>query len=186
MKEILSGRALLVHLNAADWKKILPRLHYYTLNKLQRYTILQDMFDVRGLSKQFADEAIRLAWEEQRKWNITYYPELYDFLKGVADSLISNFIKSKEVEITESLPDDDRTDFGEGSESPEDVLIRKETEMEMMRILEGDQKAAQVFDCLKDGLKPREIAEELDWDVQEVYNTIKRVQRKLSDYAKVK
>ncbi|MDP9077806.1 MAG: hypothetical protein M3O71_10315 [Bacteroidota bacterium] len=186
MKEILSGKELFEQLNMADWKKILPKLHYYALNKLSRYTFLEEMYELNGQAAQLADEAIRLVWEEQRKWNTAYYPDIYDLLKGIVDSLISNFIRSKEVMITESLPDGENDNLSGSSEDPEQAYIRKETEAEITAILSDDPKAAQVFDCLKDGLKPREIAIELNWEMQEVYNILKRVQRKLTTFKKLK
>jgi DNA-directed RNA polymerase specialized sigma24 family protein len=186
MREILAGQELFERLNNADWKTILPQLHYYALNKLRRFAFLEEMYDVNGQAAQLADEAIRLVWEEQRKWNTTYYTELYDFLKGIVDSLISNFINSKEVELTVSLPEEDGNGISHATGDPEQAYIRRETEAEIMAILKADEKAALVFDCLKDGLKPREIAIELGWSAQDVYNILKRVQRKLTEYAKLK
>lgn len=183
MKKILAGKALFDRLNAENWQDILPKLHYYALNKLQRFVFLNEQYDVPGLAAQFADEAVELVWEEQRKWNTDYYDDLYAFLKGIVDSMIYNYVNSKEVRVTESLPDVELIDLEHGSvPNPEQDMIVKEIEAEIKRLLAEDEKAAAVFDCLKDGLKPREIAEELNWDVNEVYSTLKRVQRKLKGY----
>lgn len=183
-KNILSGKQLLNKLNKEDWEKLIPKLHYYSLNKLRRFQFLYDLYNVNNLANEFADEAIRMVWEEQRKWNLSYYPELYSFLKGIVDSLISNFIKSKEVEITEAIPEGDFIDFEQIARNAEDDFILRETEEEITLILKNDLDAAQVFECLKDGLKPKEIADELNWEINSVYNVLKRVQRKLKVYVK--
>lgn len=180
-KEIISGRKLLERLNSENWSALIPQLHYYAFNKLDRYNFLHDSYNVKNLSTHFADEAIRMVWEEERKWNLNYYKEIFPFLKGIVDSLISNFIKSKEVELTEALPEDDYNTVANGSD-PESDYIAKEIEAEIAGILASDSEAFDVFDCLKSGLKPSEISEELDLDIKQVYNVIKRVKRKLNDY----
>ena len=85
------------------------------------------------------------------------------------------------VELTEALPEDDYNTVANGSD-PESDYIAKEIEAEIAGILASDSEAFDVFDCLKSGLKPSEISEELDLDIKQVYNVIKRVKRKLNDY----
>jgi len=91
----LSGEALLDRLRATDWKRIIQQLHYYSLNRLKHFPALAEKYDLKNLANQFADDAIRQVWMEERKWNLTEYPELYDFLKGAVDSLRYNFIKKR-------------------------------------------------------------------------------------------
>lgn len=185
-KNILKGKELLHRLKAEDWNKLIPKLHYYSLNKLERYSFLADMYDVNNLANQIADEAIQMVWEEKRKWNLDYYQELYSFLKGIVDSLISNFINSKEVEITEAIPNGGEVVDSLSGSNPEKDLIIKEIEEEIKSILQKDDEALRVFDCLKDGLKPREISDELNWNINRVYNILKRVHRKLKEYSQIK
>lgn len=183
MSTVLSGKELFDQLNKEDWESILPRLHYYALNKLERFPALSELYDVPGLSAQLADQAVESLWDETRKWNTEYYDTAYDFLKGAVDSLISNYTKSKTVANTIALPDYDQFDLQYGvSSNPEDAYIAKEMEEEIAQILRTDADAAQVFECLRDGLKPREVAVELDIDINEIYNILKRLQRKLKVY----
>ncbi|HMI02496.1 MAG TPA: hypothetical protein VK541_08450 [Pedobacter sp.] len=137
---------------------------------------------MKNLSAHFADEAIRLAWEQERKWNIDYYPDLYSFLKGIVDSLRSNFLHLKETEITDALPENEEMLMSQITSDPEKDYIIKEMEEDIARILASDEEALSVFECLKDGLKPREISKELDMEVEIIYNIVKRVQRKLKKY----
>jgi len=185
MKNILSGKELLRRLDAEDWKSLIPKIHYYALNKLERYPFLHDLYQVNDLANQFADDAIGMVWEEQRKWNIDYYADLYSFLKGIVDSLVSNFINLREVEVTEAIPEGDYLDFAAIGSDPEYEYVHQETEQEIALILREDEEAAEVFDCLKAGLKPREIVDELGWDIGKVRNVIKRVHRKLKDFAQI-
>jgi len=180
--QIITGNELLSRLRAADWKKIILNLHYYALNKLERYPILEGRYNVNDLANQFADEAIRMVYDEERKWNRDAYQELYPFLTGIVDSIVSNFLKSSEFLLSERLPEDDYdlTDSSDGG--PENDLIVQEMIAQIKEILASDVEAFQVFECLKDGLKPREIAPELNIEISEVRNIIKRVYRKLHDY----
>ncbi|MFI5451357.1 hypothetical protein ACHMWN_04295 [Pedobacter sp. UC225_61] len=181
-KNILSGQELWDRLNQEDWAAIIPKLHYYSLNRLQRFDFLHSRYDVKNLSAQFADEAIRMVWEQERKWNTNYYTDLYVLLKGIVDSLHSNFLHLKETEITEALPEDQETIVSQLASDPEHDYIIKEIEIEIAKILKDDAEAMEIFDCLKNGLKPREISAELDIEIEHIYNIIKRMQRKLKKY----
>lgn len=180
-KNIISGKELLAKLNMINWEELIPKLHYYALNKLERYPILQGRYNIENLANQFADDAIELIWNEERKWNLDAYADAYSFLKGVVDSLVSAFIKSPEVRLFEPLPDDDYNLKDVSAENSESNLIAKEIEVNIQCLLKDDKEASEVFACLVDGLKPREISIELKITVNDIYNIIKRVHRKLGE-----
>src|ERR1700740_875815 len=99
-KSALSGDALLEKLRDADWSRLIKQLHYYSLNRLKYFPQLAERYNLKDLAYQFADDAIRQVWMEERVWNIEQYPDLYNFLKGAVDSIRYNFLKRKEVNIT--------------------------------------------------------------------------------------
>jgi len=175
----VSGTELLDILNEQDWKSIIPRLHYYSLNKLQHFPQLHGRFNVNNLATYFADEAIKQLWTEERAWNNVYYADVFQFLKGAVDSLRSNFLRSKEVVATEPLPDDEIFDFKCDAENPESTLIARDLDEHIKKLFSDDVKAFEVFDGLRHGIKPRDIAGEMNVPVKTVYNAIKRIERKL-------
>lgn len=180
--KIISGNELLEKLKAANWADILPRLHYYALNKLERYPTLEGRFNIENLANTYADEAIRMVYEQERNWNREAYPNLYPFLTGIVDSLIYAFMKSPEMKLIDRLPEHDYDLFDPSEGTAESNIIVDEIEAEIKEILSSDIQAYEVFQCLKDGLRPREIGPELNIDINEVRNIIKRVHRKLKDY----
>lgn len=180
--KIISGNELLTKLKAANWADILPKLHYYALNKFERYPTLEGRFNIENLATTYADEAIRMVYEQERNWNREAYPNLYPFLTGIVDSLINGFMRSPEVRLSDRLPDNDYNLFDPSEGTAESNIIVHEIEAEIKEILSSDTQAYEVFECLKDGLKPREIGPELNIDMNEVRNIIKRVHRKLKDY----
>ncbi|RDC54357.1 sigma-70 family RNA polymerase sigma factor [Pedobacter chinensis] len=180
--DFISETELKVRLDAVDWGDVIPKLHAYALLKLQRFPMLEGRYNVENLSSSIADDAIELVFDETRKWKRSAYADVYAFLKGIVDSLIYNFRNKKEFLLTDQLPEDDFDLQDPNAGDPENSMIVREIESEISAILSSDPDALRVFDCLKDGLKQREIAEELNMKIEVVRNIIKRVHRKLNDY----
>lgn len=179
-KSIISGKDLLDRLSNENWSEIIPKLQYYSLNKIKRYPFLSNKFNINNLALHFSDESIKQIWLEERTWNINYYKDLYSLLRGAVDSLIYNFLNSKEIETTNIITDEVEDELT-GSTNIESDIIAGEIESEIAKILGEDIDAYNVFNCLKDGLKPKRISEELEIDVKEIYNILKRVDRKLEN-----
>ena len=177
---ILTGQGLLNRLNEEDWRVLIPKLHYYSLNKLQRFSQLEERFNIRNLATYFADEAIKQLWTGERSWNTSYYPEVFQFLAGAVDSLRSNFLRSKEVTLTEPLPEEDDVHLVYTGQDPEKRLISKELENYVRHLFEEDPEASEIFEGLRSGSKPREMALEMHVPVKTIYNGLKRIERKLA------
>src|ERR1700743_182825 len=183
-KATLTGKALLEKLRDADWKKIIKQLHYYSLNRLKYFPQLAERYNLTDLAYQFADDAIRQVWMEERVWNINQYPDLYIFLKGAVDSIRYNFLKKKEVKITTYIDEFTEATVPYKQDDPAAKLEVKELDQIVKDIFDGDDEAYQVFDCLKNNMVPRDIAKELDIPASQVYNATKRIERKLTELRK--
>lgn len=179
-KTIISGTELLERLEQEKWSTIIPKLQYYSLNKLKRHEYLADRFNINNLAVNFADEAIKQIWLEERRWNIDYYKDVFSLLKGVVDSLIYNFLSSKEMETTGYISEELEDEITGEELDPEALLRLAELEIEVEELFKEDKQEQAVFLCLKDNLKPREICTELQIDINEIYNILKRVERKLT------
>jgi len=180
--DFISETELKVRLDAVDWGNIIPKLHAYALLKLKRYPILDGRYNIENLSSSIADDAIELVFDETRKWKRSAYTDVYTFLKGIVDSLIYNFRNKKEFLLTDQLPQDDFDWHDPNQSNPESEMIVREIESEISAILSSDPDAFRVFECLRDGLRQREIAKELNMEMEAVRNVVKRVHRKLHGY----
>jgi hypothetical protein len=179
-KEIITGEGLLKLLRTVDWPVLLPKLHYYSLNKLQRFPALAERFNVNALATQLADEAVKQLWTEERTWDLTKYPDVIKFLKSAVDSLRSNFLRSKGVSATVFLSEEhEDTIAGQGAD-PESIMIAREIKEQLMDLFTDEPFGFQVFECIVNRIPPREMSIEIDVPVTEVYNIIKRVKRKIA------
>ncbi|NVM64183.1 hypothetical protein FHW88_002511 [Mucilaginibacter sp. SG538B] len=180
----ISSEALLERLRGANWEKLIKLLHLYSLNRLKSFPQLAERFDIKNLAYQFADEAIRQLWMEERVWNIVEYPDLYDFLKGAVDSIRYNFLKKKEVNATTYIDEVIEDTVPNQSPDPQQLLEAQELEAQIKEIFSDDLEAYQIFDCLLNKIPPRDIAAEMNMPVNQVYNTTKRIDRKLTELRK--
>jgi DNA-directed RNA polymerase specialized sigma24 family protein len=183
-KNVLSPGDLLERLRKENWEKLIRQLHYYSLNRLKKFPQLEKKFNLVNLANHLADEAIRQLWMQERAWDTTHYPDVYVFLKSAVDSLRYNFLKSKEQLVTTFLDEAIADTMPDSGDDPEAQLETKELEDQVKAIFDGDPEAYQVFDGVKNGLPAREISLELGLPVKEVYNAMKRIDRKLIELRK--
>jgi predicted DNA-binding protein YlxM (UPF0122 family) len=181
VKNYLSTEELLLKLKEQDWGTIIKRLEAYSIIKIKKHSF-EFTYDTIQEAIDIAHEAIRLLWTEERKWDINYYPDVYYFLKGVVDSLVSNYFKKltkyKKIEINENIGDStfDNTEVKYDAEQIKKIIGNS---------FKDDSLAGIIFDCISEGYKPKEISEELDIDINDVYNAIKRVNRKIDEVKKI-
>jgi hypothetical protein len=183
-KGTISSEALLEKLRAANWEKLIKLLHLYSLNRLKSFPQLAERYNINNLAHQFADEAIRQVWMEERVWNIVEYPDLYDFLKGAIDSIRYNFLKKKEVNITTYIDEIIEDTVPHQSPDPQEMLEAKELQTQIKTMFGDDEETYQIFDCLLNKMPPRDIAKEMNISVAQVYNATKRIDRKLTELRK--
>lgn len=194
-------------LTQADWKVILPQLLCFAQSQCRKFYWLGD----GHLHPQdLVQEAIALAFGRgenggYRNWNKEYYPDLPSFLKGVIKSIVNHKIQHiKEFPHDSMEPQDGKGDDsiegddahvaksiydGISSDSPEGNLVIVENKkefservMKLKSLADGDEEMGLVMMCFEDGIStPREIAEATGYDVNNIYNIIKRIKRKARD-----
>lgn len=121
-------------------------------------------------------EAIDRVYRLERKWDPENDPDLFEYLKSVVVSLISNEVKSMDaskhdrtVEIeTLSVSIDDRLD---------DRLYYEQLDLKILDVLGGDLGLCLVYKALKDGYKQLEIAQVYGINIKDVRNACKRLAR---------
>ena len=63
----------------------------------------------------------------------------------------------------------------------ESNFIALDLKDKIMKSFKDDALAALVFEAIADGGKPREISDDLGENIKEVYNAVKRVNRKINE-----
>lgn len=153
--------------------------------------------------------AIEKAWLGERQWDRGKQPDFKKYLMDVIDSLLNHLANSKDNEILTAEPEPgtkDEQDWQTGSPkrssemdwlvrrtvTPEEELLEKEEsereEQAKDRAIEmlleesrGDDGLTCVIQAKLDGYdKAGEIAEVTGIDVQDVYNIMKRLNRKVA------
>ena len=177
-EQVLSGQQLLDTLHNQNWETLLIKLRAYAITAFYRYRINSERGLLGKEPKDFMEEAIEMVFMEQRKWNVTAYPDLFDFIAGVIDSLISNYLSKKKYEQTtnefETVIETDTRETG----SIDGLLIASEMFAALQKELDGDDDALVVIECMGDGvMKPQQIRDDLGLSESELNNILKRIRR---------
>jgi DNA-directed RNA polymerase specialized sigma24 family protein len=172
-----------------EWLTIYKLLTLYATARLERFgfEIRSEVDNVNG--QDFAQQAIEKLFDGSRAWDFERFPDLLIHLKGIVKSLISNHFKKstraasvvkknaplppggKEAEDLESA-----VDIADG-EDPEDIMIHDEQWRRLEAAFEEDAEGYLIFCDWLEGKPPRNIAEEYQTDVKNVYNITKRGKR---------
>jgi DNA-directed RNA polymerase specialized sigma24 family protein len=188
------------HIEEANWEKLTKKLLYYVGTRLGLiYGRSHDIALPGGQSAEdIVQETVSRFLEGKRKWKPSRVA-LFDFLKGIASSLISHHHELKETKLRDTrvlvdtnAPEDDipgtrRQEAVDPTGTPEEALIPFDTlNTAFNRLCENageEEDYNLVLMCIEDGItKPTEIASETGLDILQVY-TVKR--RVLNDLDKI-
>ncbi len=134
-------------------------------------------------AKDIAFEAINDLLTGERNWNTEKYPEIIDFLKGVVDSKIYNLARSGDHKSRTMADNDEIVSKAKSKPDSEyEIEVEKEEEFRdrLFECVSGDDVLEETLLYLVEDYKPRDIAQELDIPVDEVYNRIRRLRRHLN------
>lgn len=135
----------------------------------------------------------------ERRWNPQTAPDLPNYLMGVIDSLLNHLAQHKDNTALRAVPRQPdgsdaplspalgATDWHPESLDPESVLLQHEQTAYEDRILQhlldvsqDDPLVTQIILAMRDGHdKPGEVATALGIPVSEIYNAMKRLDRKM-------
>ena len=165
-------------------ESIYPRLVQHARSKARRLPSVRGGELPNGQRAEDAVQtAVTQAWDWERKWNTRAYPDLIDFLSSAIDSIISNMVAGADHKHRGQLP--------AGWEPPADPsaftldkLADDECHDVLRRALRDvtadDALAREVMTAFMAGQSPGEIAADLSKDVEDVYNAIRKVKRRLA------
>jgi DNA-directed RNA polymerase specialized sigma24 family protein len=159
-------------------------------------------YDVESI----VNEAFTRVLTGQRRWNPNQDPDLKKYLMNVIDSILSHLATGKDNEmvraagVPEGNDDDSQWEAGSkerrperewlsrGSQRADDELIEREMQEEEERVLQmlveecgSDPVLARVLQVKREfDAEPAEISELTGIPVKDVYNAIKRLDRKIA------
>lgn len=166
------NEGLLKILEAQDWDGIITRLTAYVIQycKWKRYLL------PKGLeAEDIALSAIEKTWNGKRAWDYQKEPDLLNHLQSVANSIIINELRSPGASETNT---DSIADVDHAVENTQDEeMYSKQLDQEVAAAMRGDPVLCLVYKALKDGLFPREIAEEYAIEKSQVQAAQKRLRR---------
>jgi RNA polymerase sigma factor (sigma-70 family) len=183
-------------LDEADWQSVLPAVLKYAEARARKFKWLGDQVDPEAL----VQEAIVRAYGGERNWDREKCPRLENFLIGIIRSMTSHTVEHELNFPKESLYYDDGTPkngeiFKSGDKTrgafnpktPEEELIEGDNLKNLMDILDelgsDNEELGMVILCLEDGIgKPREIAKETGYEINNVNNLLRKIRRKLDIY----
>ena len=188
----------LARMSEADLGRMIKELGRYALSvsRSKPYWRTADPMDLpRG---ETVESIVSLAFEKvltgERQWDPDKEPEFKKYLMGVIDSLLSHLSRHKDNTAVTTMPETAEPSGGRESgwqaqppADPETALLLREQqqyEAQVVQLLldtsQDDPVVADIIRTMQAGhAKAGEIAEVLGIPVTEVYNAMKRLDRKI-------
>lgn len=154
-----------------DWETTIPNLFIHAQGRLKGKTV-PGCFT----ADDFVQEAYERVHNGERNWNPEKDLNLIKYLESVIDSLISASIKSKYNNLNEI----DLNSFDpQSSEDIFDDFIASELYDCIIEKIKDDIDLQMLFCCIADynKTKPKEIVEELKWEISKINNLKKKLKR---------
>ncbi len=193
-------------LEGADWGGISKELLAFVINWARKYPTLghgeDPRFLVLGVSyEDVVQEVIVKAFSGERNWDpdtVDLVPWLKMHIKSIVDALARSIAANQETDL---VTRDEESDFelgleykismahqhsGEQLNNPEDLLLKKEyIEQELQLIYEAardDEELELIILAIQCGCEsePRFLAEELNVPVKDIYQQVRRLQRRVN------
>jgi hypothetical protein len=143
----------------------------------------------------------------ERRWNPAQQPDFMKFMRDVIDSLMNHLARGKDNVLLTPAPDgDSEGDWHTGSKqaahdvewlarseaTPEQALIDKESQAQkdeaiqaLLQECAGDQVLTKIVNAMLEGYAQcGEIAQVVGIEVKDVYNAMKRLDRKIASVSR--
>lgn len=166
------NEGLLKILNAQDWDDVIIKLTAYVVQycKWKQYRL------PKGLeAEDIALSAIEKIYTGERSWDPEKEPDLQNHLQSITNSVIINELRSGAA--GEKRMDGIADHYHSVEDTADEELYSKQLDQEIATAMRGDPVMCLVYKALKDGLAPREIADEYAVDILQVRLTQKRLRR---------
>jgi hypothetical protein len=202
------ARDLLGRMSDGELEKMILELGYYALKVRNEYrwrTKDQEALPKGETVNSVVSLALEKVWSGERRWNPAQQPNFMKFMRDVIDSLINHLARGKDNILLTPASDEDGGDcqdrhtgskkaaqdaewLARSEATPEQALIDKESQAQkdeaIRALLEecaGDQVLTKIVNAMLAGYDQcGEIAEVVGIEVKDVYNAMKRLDRKIA------
>jgi hypothetical protein len=206
------ARDLIERMPDDELEKMILELGYYALkvrNEYQWRTKDKDALPKGETIKSVVSLAMEKVLAGERRWNPAQQPDFRKFMRDVIDSLINHLARSKDNAILTTVPEEgseDEISWGAGSDkagpgaewlarnevTPEQALLNEESQAQKnkaIRILleecAADQTLTRIVSAMLEGRDQcGEIADVIGIEVKEVYNAMKRLDRRVASVSR--
>jgi DNA-directed RNA polymerase specialized sigma24 family protein len=194
-------REILLGITEEEWRRHYRELLIYAYARCRRWlwrTGGRENLPEGYSPEAVVQEAVARLYDGTRVWNHQQYPggDPVPFLKAVIDSLIWALLSGAEHRRTVSL-DEGSEDGGRGGNvqglepgsavrtstalAPDDKIYLENVERRIRAAVADRPELVELFECLLEGLKPREIAGRMGTDVKRVYALRKTFDRRTAE-----
>jgi hypothetical protein len=206
------ARDLIERMPDDELEKMILELGYYALkvrNEYQWRTRDKDALPKGETIKSVVSLAMEKVLAGERRWNPAQQPDFRKFMRDVIDSLINHLARSKDNAILTTVPEEgseDEISWGAGAGkarpgaewlarnvvTPEEALLDEESQEQKnkaIRILleecAADQTLTRIVSAMLEGRDQcGEIADVVGIEVKEVYNAMKRLDRRVASVSR--
>ncbi len=185
-------------LESHPWDETIARLALYAKRKMMRLMWRNSREGTPPGGKEPEDivqEVIARTFDGKRMWDPVKHPDLYPWLQGQVDSLISGLVRSRENRQTISITTFEEMPFLEESETetPERLALEAEKEsecetviLEILDFLQTEPELKRIVEAILDSPtgapKRADLAAKLDITVEELESRKKRLFRRIDAY----
>jgi hypothetical protein len=204
------ARDLLGRMAEGELEKMILELGYYAskVSREYRWRTNDKQALAKGETVNSAVSlALEKVWSGERRWNPEQQPDFKKFMRDVIDSLINHLAQGKDNVLLRSAPQEGRPgteddlDWHTGSKkdahtewlaraetTPEQALLDQESEAKKDEAIKSlleecarDQVLTKIVNAMLEGYDQcGEIAEVAGIGVKDVYNAMKRLDRKIA------
>lgn len=179
----------LERLQKQDWPTIILQLKAYAIKRVSRLNWRRgrEALPEGKQSHDLAMGAITQAFgiEGNRKWDYEKHPDLLKYLMDTVDSLVSNLVRSSEHKSAAKSSVNEFNKYGDPIHK--DIVIpdhehKIDNEIlvnEIRECTKGEDDLEIIFQCLLEGMKSREIADEYGLSISQVYQLTRKLIRRV-------
>jgi hypothetical protein len=204
------ARDLLGGMPDDELEKMILELGYYASKVRHEYrwrTKEKDALPKGETVNSVVSLAFEKVWSGERRWNPAQHPDFMKFMRDVIDSLMNHLARGKDNVLLTPAPDgDSEGDWHTGSKkaahdtewlarseaTPEQALIDKESQAQkdeaiqaLLQECAGDQVLTKIVNAMLEGYdQGGEIAQLVGIEVKDVYNAMKRLDRKIASVSR--
>ena len=176
------GRNVREILDRQNWEELLPRLLRYSVYLIRVKGSRGGNVAAGKMAEDYVMDAVMKVYKGERRWDPEKCPDILQYFIGVLRSIISH--EPRKVENRAVVFWDDLSDLASQASCDDSAYDESGGDMldNFLRFIGRDPKLAAFAACAAQGMKPREIALQMNITPGAAYNIRKIVKRRLAEF----